>query len=122
MKKFNDKPASKTKEDKDKKRNTFDSVNALYEGRKFNLNAFRSAKFPIKDKQGKQVEGFKVLTPKQMPQKLPISVAKVKAGNTSKNILNEIRQTIYSLYRAKEITKKVFNKVKRQNGYYIYEF
>ena len=29
------------------------------------------------------------------------------AGNTSENLPNEIKQTIYSLHRAKEITKKV---------------
>ena len=44
-----------------------------------------------------------------MLQRLAIALAQVKAGNTSENLLNEIRQTIYSLYRAKEITKKVLN-------------
>ena len=29
----------------------------------------------------------------------------MKAGNTSENLLNEIRQIIYSLYRGQEITK-----------------
>ena len=37
------------------------------------------------------------------------TLAQVKAGNTSENLLNEIHQIIYSLYRAKEITKKVHN-------------
>ena len=46
-----------------------------------------------------------------MPQRLPISLAKVKAGNTSKSLLNEIRHIIYSLYQAKEITKKVYNNI-----------
>ena len=32
-----------------------------------------------------------------MFQKLPIVLAQVKAGKTSENILNEIRQVIYSL-------------------------
>ena len=54
---------------------------------------------------GKQ---FKILTPKEMLQRLPIAPAQVKAGNTSKNLLNEIRQIIYSLYSAKEITKYIF--------------
>ena len=40
-----------------------------------------------------------------MLQRLPIALAQVTAGNTSENFLNEIRQTIYSLYRAKEIIK-----------------
>ena len=54
-------------------------------------------------------EGLKILTPKQMLQRLPIALAQVKAGNTSENVLNGIRQIIYSLYQAKEITKKVYN-------------
>ena len=46
-----------------------------------------------------------------MLQRLPIAVAQVKVGNTSENLLNEIRQTIYSRYRPKEITKKVYNNI-----------
>ena len=56
-------------------------------------------------------EGLKILTPKQMLQRLPIALTQVKAGNTSENLLNEIRQIIYSLYQAKEITKKVYNNI-----------
>ena len=33
-----------------------------------------------------------------MLQRLPIAIAQVKVGNTSENLLNEIRQIIYSLY------------------------
>ena len=46
-----------------------------------------------------------------MLQILPITLAQVKAGNTSENLQNEIRKLIYYLYRAKEITKKVYNNV-----------
>ena len=46
-----------------------------------------------------------MLTPKQMLQRLLIAIAQVKAGSTSKNLLNEM----YSLYRAKGIPKKVYN-------------
>ena len=68
-----------------------------------------------------------------MLQRVSIALAQVKAGNTSENLLNEIRQIIF-FYRKKEITKKVssnilnsiqyneFNKIIKQNGYYIYEF
>ena len=55
---------------------------------------------------------LKILTPKQMLQRLPIALAQVKAGNTSKNLLNEIIKIIYSPYRAKEITRKVYNNIK----------
>ena len=44
-----------------------------------------------------------------MLQRLPIALAQVEAGNTSENLLNKIRQIVYSLYRKKEITKKVYN-------------
>ena len=44
---------------------------------------------------------IKIWTPKRILQKLPIAFAQVKAGNTSENSLNETRQIIYSLYRAK---------------------
>ena len=106
--KFNDKSRARSKEDKNKKRNTFDSVTALYEGRELTLNAFRSEIFPIKATQGK---GLKISSPKQIFQRLPIALAPVKAGNASENLLNEIRQVMYSLHRAKEITKKVYNSI-----------
>ena len=41
---------------------------------------------------------LKLLTPKQMFERLPIELVQVKAGNTSENLLNEIRQVIYFLY------------------------
>ena len=56
-------------------------------------------------------EALKILTSKQMLQRLPIEIAQVKAGNTSENVLNEIRQIIYSLYWAKEIPKKGYNNI-----------
>ena len=52
---------------------------------------------------------LKILTPKQMLQKLSIALAQVKAGNNSGSLLNEIRQIVYSSYQSKEITKKVYN-------------
>ena len=54
---------------------------------------------------------LKVLSPKQMLQRLPIALAKVKAGNNSESLLNEIRQIVYSLYQSKQITKKVYNNI-----------
>ena len=56
-------------------------------------------------------EGLKILTPEQMFQKLPVALVQVTAGNTSENLLNEIRKIIYSLCQAKEITKKVYNNI-----------
>ena len=42
--------------------------------------------------------GLKILTTKQMLQRLPIALAQVKAGIKSESLLNEIRQIVYSLY------------------------
>ena len=63
-----------------------------------------------KSKQNKtKGKELKILTPKQMLQRLPIALKQVKACNNSENLLNEIRQIAYSLYQSKEITKKVDN-------------
>ena len=59
----------------------------------------------------KQEIGLGILTPKQVFQRLQIALAQVKAGNNSENLLNEIRQIVYSLYQSKEITKKVYNNI-----------
>ena len=55
--------------------------------------------------------GLKILTPKQMLKRLPIALAQTSAGNNSEILLNEIWQIVYSLYRSKEITKKVYNNI-----------
>ena len=56
-------------------------------------------------------KGVAILTPQQMLQRLAIALAQVKAGNNSENLLNEIRQTVYSFYQSKEITKKVYSNI-----------
>ena len=69
-----------------------------------------------------------MLTPKLMLQILLIALKQLKADNISEKLLNEVRQIIYSLYRAKEVTKKVCNNilnskmVQYKNEYYIYKF
>ena len=40
-----------------------------------------------------------------------MALAQVKVGNKCGNLLNEIRQIIYSLYSAKEIIKKVHSNI-----------
>ena len=47
-----------------------------------------------------------------MLQRLPIALAQVKAGNNSESLLNEIRQSFYSLYQSTQITKNVNNIIK----------
>ena len=55
--------------------------------------------------------GLKILTPKQMPQRLPIAFAQVKSGSNSEMLLNEIRKIVYSLYQPTQITKKIYNDI-----------
>ena len=54
---------------------------------------------------------FKILTPNQMLKRLSIALAQISAGNNSESLLHEIRQILYSLYRSKEITKKVYSNI-----------
>ena len=95
-------------------------MRALVKGRELMYNAFRSGLFhkleKLQDSEGANEmsrvnasDRLKILTPNQMLKRLPIALAQVKAGNNSENLLNEIRQIVYSLYRSKEITKKVYN-------------
>ena len=53
--------------------------------------------------------GLKILTNKQMLNRLPILLAQIQAGNNSKSLKNEVRQILYSLYRSKVLTKTVYN-------------
>ena len=96
------------------KSDVLDSVRALVKGREIMYNAFRSGIFHRleKSQEGEGVnERLKILTPNEMLKRLPIALAQVKAGNNSESLLNEIRQIVYSLYRSKEITKKVYNDI-----------
>ena len=75
------------------------------------LEAKRLAKESQYDEGANEGGQIKILTPNQMLKRLPIALAQVKAGNNSESLLNEIRQIVYSLYRSKEITKKVYNNI-----------
>ena len=63
------------------------------------------------NKQVQQGKGLKILTPQQMLSRVPISPAQLNAGNNSEKLKNEIRQLLYSLYRSKNMTKEVHNKL-----------
>ena len=91
-----------------------DSVTSLVQRREIAINAFKSGIFQVskEEQEGTGVnEMLKILTPNQMLKRLPIALAQVKAGNNSESLSNEIRQIVYSLYRSKEITKKVYNNI-----------
>ena len=53
--------------------------------------------------------GLKILTNKQMLNRLPILLAQIQAGNNSKSLKNEVRQILYLLYTSRVITKTVYN-------------
>ena len=55
--------------------------------------------------------GLKVLNKQQMFNHFPILLAQIQAGNNSIKLKNETRQILYSLYRSKELTKTVYNKL-----------
>ena len=94
---------------KSKTKKTIEDIKTFYEQRQKVIKLFDNfsrilSKGKYKSKHG---IGLKILIPKQMLQRLPRPLAQVKASNTSENLLNEIRQIIYSLYRGKKVTKKV---------------
>ena len=96
---------------------TINNLNNFDEAKKMILNGFKSEILLTKSTGtglfNTDNSKLKILTPKQMLQRLPIALAQIKAGNNSENLLSEIRclivQIIYSLYQVKEIIKKVYN-------------
>ena len=98
------------------KRNTLYNIEMLYKARNeaiifYDDYSLMMSEAKTKSKQNNATKGtgLRIFTKKQMLQRLPIAFAQVKAGNNSQNLLNEIRQIIYSLYQSKEITKKVYD-------------
>ena len=71
---FNSKTKPKSQKDKKRKKDVFDSVKNLYKGRELVINTFKSELFPLKSTPS---EGLKILTPKQLLQRLPIALAQV---------------------------------------------
>ena len=119
----------KSKNRSEEKNSVINNVTNLYESREKVVQMFNNyaKNMSINIFESKQGAGLKILTLKQMLRRLPIALARIKTGNNSESLLNEIRQILYSLYQAKEITKKVYNniiisiKLSYKNGYNIYE-
>ena len=88
---------------------TLHNIEMLYKARNETLKFYDSSMISEAKYRATKGTGLKILTPKQMLQRLPIALAQVKAGNNSESLLNEIRQIVYSLYEFKQITKKVYN-------------
>ena len=105
----------KKKKKKKEKEIVLEDLYKFWEGKEKVLDAFQSKIFSIKSKGAGILNPdhskLKILTPKQMLQRLPIALAQVKAGNNSESLLNEIRQIVYSFCQSKQITKKVYNNI-----------
>ena len=102
---FKSKIKPQNPEKRQQKKDILQNLHALFDGKERGFDAFDSGIFPIKieatplSEKVSNHSNLKILTPKQVLQILPIAVAQVKADNTSENLLNKIRQIIYSLYR-----------------------
>ena len=92
------------------KRHTTESLNAYYDDKRIALHAFTSEIYQLEPSKGtynlgmsirvaklSDRSGLKILTAKQMPERLPIAISKLKGGNTSENVQNEIRQIIHKI-------------------------
>ena len=75
----------------------------LYKARNNVVEFFNDYSLMVSEAKNKATKGteLKILTPKKMLQRLPITLAQVKAGNNSENLLNEIRKIVYSIVSIK---------------------
>ena len=100
---FTSKTRPQGPEKKQIKKDILKNLYTLFDGREIVLDAFEYKIFPTKIKSTSFLDfdnsSFKILTPKQMLQRLPIGLVQVKAGYNSENLSNEIRQFFYSLYQ-----------------------
>ena len=93
------------------------NIEKFYSSREEIANSFRDyiecylMQNMIQKKDETKGKGLKTLTHKQMLQRLPIDLTRVKTGNNSESLFNEIRQIVHSLYQSKQITKKVYNNI-----------
>ena len=53
-------------------------------------------------------QGLKILTLDKRLNRLPISLAQLKAENNSEKLKNKIKQFLYSLHRLKQLTKQIY--------------
>ena len=97
LKKLNEvKMGKKTTEQK----KVINNLNNFYNSREEVINFFRDYIEMLSDanydarQNETEGKGLKVLTPKQMLQRLPKALAQVKAGNNSESLLHEIRQIV----------------------------
>ena len=90
-----------------KQKGAINNITRFYNSTEETISFFRDYGKMILDaaRKSKQNETkgkwLKILTPKQMLQRIKIDLAQVKAGNNSESLLNEVIQIVYSLYQSK---------------------
>ena len=84
-----------------------ENTKLLYKSREAVIKLFNDYSWIVFEAERKSIrgEGLKIITAKQILQRLAKSLAQVKVGNASQNLLNELGEIIYSVYQTKEITK-----------------
>ena len=90
-------------------------INNVIKGVKFVLNyisnknvIYSDSEQDFSDFDSSERIGLKILTLDQMLNRLPITLAQLKAGNNSEKLKNEVIQLLYSLYRSKKLTKQLY--------------
>ena len=61
------------------------------------------------ERRNKLGEALKILNLDQKLSRLSITLVQLKAGNSSENLINELRQLLYFLHRSNKLTKKIYN-------------
>ena len=89
-------------------KSAFKNIKLLYKSRQAVIKLFNdyssiSSETKYKIKYG---EGLKILTPKQMIQRIPIALAQVKVGNTSENLLNKSGKSYILRIEQKKLLRK----------------
>ena len=87
----------------EEQKNPLSNINRIFNGRNDSIKFVEEYDSMILESKRNAAEmerkRLKILTPKQMLQRLPIAFEQVKAGDNSESLLNEIRQIAYSLYQ-----------------------
>ena len=89
-------------------KNTLFNIEMLYKARNEAIKFYDDYSLMMSEAKVKAVKGtgLKLLSPKQMLESLPITLAQIKAGNNSERLLNEISQNCLFFVSVKTNYKK----------------
>ena len=88
-------------------KNTLYNIEMLYKARNEAIKFYDDYSLMMSEAKTKATKGtgLKILTSKQMLQRLPIALAQLKAGNNSESLLNEVREIILRINQNKSLRK-----------------